>query len=479
MNQINDHCADSEKIGKECKTRWETVCRIGGTYGLKAFALLVCLIVFISGFFTTIRYTTQESVHSSLYSSSEEELAEMLFGAPMEQNVFNVIPALFVGYDDIENEQEAEKLQEQLMQKVQSVVAKYKNKLLELTSLVQSGSNPRARKQLIQLMNKMVREIASDTDNINIIKLDKLSTELEYDDERFTTLKAAQDLDIRMGVMLGYSVGYVYLQIVSLVYIILFTISLLSKNKGAKFGKFFILYLSGWIFLTAIGQLSACSVNCAGMFCFNFALIAAAICLSAKAVFVNRYTGRDILTQSLKGISMVFAFIAFCMLLGNFVSFASGVGKIGSAFGLHAYDRYQFIDAAETMEMTLLYFTIPAVLYLGMLALTATVLFIAVHSFDRKGQAFPSLIPVSAVSCAFGLISYFVLGILGMAGVMDVVAETVILVNIVFSAATLIFAVLNRVLGKVDFKEQNSLQSETEMNDTGTEEAVSVETIVE
>ena len=62
-------------------------------------------------------------------------------------------------------------------------------------------------------------------------------------------VKAAQDLDIRMGVMLGYSVGYVYLQIVSLVYIILFTISLLSKNKGAKFGKFFILYWSSVFFI--------------------------------------------------------------------------------------------------------------------------------------------------------------------------------------------------------------------------------------
>lgn len=278
--------AEDEDSDLPVGTRWGRVCEIGRTYILKSLVLLVSVIVFISGFFTTVKYVPQETLHNDLFSYSIgssvdlEDVASMLLQKGFDQNVFNVFPALAVGYDKEENTEQMQELVEQMESKMKNIVLKYQKRITELTVLVQQGDR-KAAAQLTSLMYKIVDEVMAGMENVNLIKLEKLEAEIVYSSStnsegvgNLDALKNAQDLDIRMAVMVGYPVGYLFLQIVSLVFIILTTISLCRK-KSAHFGKFFVLYLSGCLFLLAIGQLTACFLNPVGMFCFIFAIVCA------------------------------------------------------------------------------------------------------------------------------------------------------------------------------------------------------------
>lgn len=120
-----------------------------------------------------------------------------------------------------------QKLVEQVESKAKNIILKYQKRLTELTALVQQGDKT-AAKQMIDLMYKIVDEVMAGMENVNLIKLEKLEAEIAYSSTTGTegvgnldALKNAQDLDIRMAVMVGYPVGYLFLQIVSLVFIIL------------------------------------------------------------------------------------------------------------------------------------------------------------------------------------------------------------------------------------------------------------------
>lgn len=88
--------AEDEVSDLPVGTRWGRVCEIGRTYILKSLVLLVSVIVFISGFFTTVKYVPQETLHNDIFSYSVgssvdmEDIASMFSQKGFDQNVFNV-----------------------------------------------------------------------------------------------------------------------------------------------------------------------------------------------------------------------------------------------------------------------------------------------------------------------------------------------------------------------------------------------------
>ena len=459
--------AEDEVSDLPVGTRWGRVCEIGRTYILKSLVLLVSVIVFISGFFTTVKYVPQETLHNDFYSylingsADMEDVASMFSQKGFDQNVFNVFSAFAVGYDLEENTEQMQKLVEQVESKAKNIILKYQKRLTELTALVQQGDKT-AAKQMIDLMYKIVDEVMAGMENVNLIKLEKLEAEIAYSSTTGTegvgnldALKNAQDLDIRMAVMVGYPVGYLFLQIVSLVFIILTMISLCRK-KSARFGKFFVLYLSGCLFLLAIGQLTACFLNPVGMFCFIFALVCGALYAVGNSLFSHRIGLNDVVAFSLKGFAFVFSFVAVVLLLGNFASFNATLDKIGAVFGLSG----DYGSSDEVMAFTLTNFLPSAILYLTMLALSAVVFFRAAFTFSDVQKSAATLVPLAAVTTGFGLVSYIVLGSLGMAGVLDLVMDPVVLGSVIFSGAALLFFILSGALANAYVKEKTELPAE-------------------
>lgn len=177
--------AEDEVSDLPVGTRWGRVCEIGRTYILKSLVLLVSVIVFISGFFTTVKYVPQETLHNDFYSylingsADMEDVASMFSQKGFDQNVFNVFSAFAVGYDLEENTEQMQKLVEQVESKAKNIILKYQKRLTELTALVQQGDKT-AAKQMIDLMYKIVDEVMAGMENVNLIKLEKLEAEIAY-----------------------------------------------------------------------------------------------------------------------------------------------------------------------------------------------------------------------------------------------------------------------------------------------------------
>ena len=68
--------------------------------------------------------------------------------------------------------------------------------------------------------------------------------------------------------------------------------------------------------------------------------------------------------------------------------------------------------------------------------------------------------PLAAVTTGFGLVSYIVLGSLGMAGVLDLVMDPVVLGSVIFSGAALLFFILSGALANAYVKEKTELPVE-------------------
>ena len=447
-------------------TCWGRFCAFGRTYLLKFLMLLVCFIVFISGFFTAIRYTPQEDMQSSLlfYSGDIDDIDDIVIGPDVEQNVFNVIPALFVGTDPAENQEELEEITEKITVKIENIVKKYEDEITELTLLASQG-NARAQSKLVKLIKQIVNEVADGLENVNLIKADALESEIAFSyysevgdsnlsENGYRALKAAQDLDIRTAVMVGYPIGYIYLQVISLIFLIITMVSIFNKKAERGLGKFFIFYLTGFIFMFAIGQLTACSLNGVGMFCFIFALVIGVLYLAGKLMFGNILKVKDIATLACKGIALVFTFVAVALLLNNYIIFNSVISKIGSVFGLHCYDSYSFTSQEQITSYTLVNFLPAAILYLATISLALAAFFHTTKYFLNFRKKEKGLLPLVCVSAGFGLLSYLVLVLLGLTGVTDSLMHGDAFVSAVFSIATIFFILLGKLFNKYLAKEK-------------------------
>ena len=148
------------------------------------------------------------------------------------------------------------------------MVKKYESEITRLSAQVEAG-NSRAAEQLVDLIERIVRDAARSVGGINLIKLDRLEAEqafLNTSQTEGTTLfenaaKQANDSIARTAIMAGYPVGVIYLQVVSLVALITTAIGMFASSKKFSGSKFFTLYLAGFVFLFLIAQFTATSVG--------------------------------------------------------------------------------------------------------------------------------------------------------------------------------------------------------------------------
>ena len=335
---------------------------IFGRVVCSAVALAAAFILFVSGFFIAIDFYEVSQVQQKIEISTDGEITinTLMMDMPIEQNVFNVFDALFFEIDEEKNKEELAEIQEQIANKTQTIMAKYQKRIAKLNAEADAGSS-RAAEQLIDLYYDIVEEICSSLKNINIIKGDRLDAEIAFaeasngngstsSEQLDQAYSLANDLIFRTALMALYVVFFLYLQVVSLLYICLSAIDFFRKNKKRGSGKFFLLYLFGCFGLFGAGQLTATSLNGVGIFCFVFAAVLGAVYLACRVFATYKFNNVSVLALSCRGVALAMAFTALCVLTGNIFDFGVLINKIGAVFGLYAgeTDPNYFVDDLYT-----------------------------------------------------------------------------------------------------------------------------------
>ena len=324
---------------------------------IRGITLLTCLIVFICGFFINIGFMPMEQVQSKVtldISTGTADLQGMMSTVSFDQNIFNVFGALTVPLGG--NAEEEQAIVDALTARVTDVVKKYESEITRLSAQVEAG-NSRAAEQLVDLIERIVRDAARSVGGINLIKLDRLEAEqafLNTSQTEGTTLfenaaKQANDSIARTAIMAGYPVGVIYLQVVSLVALITTAIGMFASSKKFSGSKFFTLYLAGFVFLFLIAQFTATSVGGTGIFCFVFASVMLLLYMAGKIFTMRGMTAEKIISVSAGGLATVLSFSALCILFGASFEFGGLVDKVGSVFGLHAFDGTSLVEGEGSL----------------------------------------------------------------------------------------------------------------------------------
>lgn len=394
-------------------------------YILRGITLLACLIVFISGFFINIAFMPMEQVQSKVtidVSGGSAELEGMLSTTSFDQNVFNVFGALTVPLGGSENEYQ--KIVDSLSSRVTDIVAGYESEITRLAAQIEAGSE-RAAEQLVDLFGRIVRDIASSVKDINLIKLDRLEAELATnvdtsDGSTYVSenlLKRADDGIVRSAVMVGYPAGVVYLQVVSLVFLITTAVGMFTGKKFSG-GKFFTMYLCGFVFLFLIAQLSATSIGGAGIFCFAFAAVMLLLYLAGKVFSMRGMTAEKIVSVSASGLAAVFSFAALCTLFGAAFEFGGLVDKIGAVFGLYTFSSAELVFG-EGPIITASNLAVFGGVYLVLLALTSLVFFLSVSNLTEGRHGRVKEIVLTSVALAVAFTSYVAFFVFAEQSVLD------------------------------------------------------------
>ena len=380
---------------------------------IRGITLLTCLIVFICGFFINIGFMPMEQVQSKVtldISSGTADLQGMMSTVSFDQNIFNVFGALTVPLGG--NAEEEQTIVDALTARVTDVVKKYESEITRLSAQVEAG-NSRAAEQLVDLIERIVRDAARSVGGINLIKLDRLEAEqafLNTSQTEGTTLfenaaKQANDSIARTAIMAGYPVGVIYLQVVSLVALITTTIGMFASSKKFSGSKFFTLYLAGFVFLFLIAQFTATSVGGTGIFCFVFASVMLLLYMAGKIFTMRGMTAEKIISVSAGGLATVLSFSALCILFGASFEFGGLVDKVGSVFGLHAFDGTSLVEGEGSL-ITVTNFVTYGLIYLSSLVFSSLVFFMSLSRLKKGERGKVSDIVITAIAAAELIISY-------------------------------------------------------------------------
>ena len=380
---------------------------------IRGITLLTCLIVFICGFFINIGFMPMEQVQSKVtldISSGTADLQGMMSTVSFDQNIFNVFGALTVPLGG--NAEEEQAIVDALTARVTDVVKKYESEITRLSAQVEAG-NSRAAEQLVDLIERIVRDAARSVGGINLIKLDRLEAEqafLNSSQTEGTTLfenaaKQANDSIARTAIMAGYPVGVIYLQVVSLVALITTTIGMFASSKKFSGSKFFTLYLAGFVFLFLIAQFTATSVGGTGIFCFVFASVMLLLYMAGKIFTMRGMTAEKIISVSAGGLATVLSFSALCILFGASFEFGGLVDKVGSVFGLHAFDGTSLVEGEGSL-ITVTNFVTYGLIYLSSLVFSSLVFFMSLSRLKKGERGKVSDIVITAIAAAELIISY-------------------------------------------------------------------------
>ena len=380
---------------------------------IRGITLLTCLIVFICGFFINIGFMPMEQVQSKVtldISSGTADLQGMMSTVSFDQNIFNVFGALTVPLGG--NAEEEQTIVDALTARVTDVVKKYESEITRLSAQVEAG-NSRAAEQLVDLIERIVRDAARSVGGINLIKLDRLEAEQAFSNSsqtEGTTLfenaaKQANDSIARTAIMAGYPVGVIYLQVVSLVALITTTIGMFASSKKFSGSKFFTLYLAGFVFLFLIAQFTATSVGGTGIFCFVFASVMLLLYMAGKIFTMRGMTAEKIISVSAGGLATVLSFSALCILFGASFEFGGLVDKVGSVFGLHAFDGTSLVEGEGSL-ITVTNFVTYGLIYLSSLVFSSLVFFMSLSRLKKGERGKVSDIVITAIAAAELIISY-------------------------------------------------------------------------
>lgn len=366
-------CEESENSVQPAGSgRADALRRIFARIVMPAVAVLSCFVLFVSGFFIRFDYYTAEQVQARIdFTSGNADVAAVLDSMPVEQNVFNVLEALFTGTDLAGNLERQEELQEQLSAKMQNVMQKYSVRIAELTFAAEAG-DPDAFSELISIYYDVAEDYAQALADVNVIQLDVLDVEIAYaqmvedrsTDDLARMDKWLTDTYFRTGLLAVYSAGYIFLLSVSLVYFCISAAGLLKRKTGCLIGKYFPMYLIGCFVMMAAGQLTATSLNGTGMFCFIFAAAAALMYYGSRIFCTKKFDMRGIADTAVKAVCTVLSFAALCVLAACDFEFGVAVDKIGAVFGLHIFDT-SYTFGKDAVSTTMSNFFAAAVPYLA------------------------------------------------------------------------------------------------------------------
>ena len=381
---------------------------------IRGITLLTCLIVFICGFFINIGFMPMEQVQSKVtldISSGTADLQGMMSTVSFDQNIFNVFGALTVPLGG--NAEEEQAIVDALTARVTDVVKKYESEITRLYLQIEAG-NSRAAERLVDLIECVVRDAAGSVRDINLIKLDRLEAEQVFSNsgqsetaessENF--MKQANDSIARTAIMAGYPVGVIYLQVVSLVALITTAIGMFASSKKFSGSKFFTLYLAGFVFLFLIAQFTATSVGGTGIFCFVFASVMLLLYMAGKIFTMRGMTAEKIISVSAGGLATVLSFSALCILFGASFEFGGLVDKVGSVFGLHAFDGTSLVEGEGSL-ITVTNFVTYGLIYLSSLVFSSLVFFMSLSRLKKGERGKVSDIFIKAIAAA-ELINYYI-----------------------------------------------------------------------
>lgn len=380
-------------------------------YILLSIALLACLVVFISGFFIKISFIPLEGMHTKPEITGYYEIDEAVLTLHYEQNVINVFAALTVEVGG--DKERLEELMNELTERAAEIIMPYQTEISDLDLQVYNG-NFNAREDLVALFNRIAKEIAQSCADINLIEFDRQYAECLYytatgDQEK--NIKLADDSLIRSAIMVGYPVGVLYLQIVSLVFLIVATIELIMGKKK-KFGvKFFCLYLIGMVFLFAIAQLSATAIGGTGMFCFIFVSVMLLLYLIGRMLTMQNFSGKQIISVAADSSAAILSFIALCVLFAGTFKFGAVINKIGAVFGLHSFDRVS-MEYGEGISITTKNLVTCGSFYLVTLVMLSVAFFLSVSCINKGGKGKLAYIIMTAIAAIIAISSYISLHIL-------------------------------------------------------------------
>ena len=186
---------------------------------LRSIVCALCFIVFVSGFFMQMQYTSLDDINSDIELNivGIQGLNDLLEGdvLKVEQNYFNAIFAATVGTDPEKNLEGCQEFEEKITSINTKIFEDYRDELMELRAAIEAGEAG-AENKLIDFLKKVLDEYCVRLSEINVIKYDRMIAEYSYsiaEGPDYQIEKVANDMLIRNILLIGETAAYLYLQV--------------------------------------------------------------------------------------------------------------------------------------------------------------------------------------------------------------------------------------------------------------------------
>ncbi len=438
-------------------------------YLLHLFAILAAMSVFIVGIFMCFKFKPMEEVQAkvtsdTIVSGNVEDILMVAFSSmSYEQTMFNPIGALFVGFDEEKNQEEFDKLSEQVVTIVAKTTLECKDELLRLSALMEATEGtPEEIAAAVEESNRIVQSIldraAASMSNINLIKLDRLEAEIAYsgsDSADEATLKIANDSAIRTVLLCAGTAAYVYLQLIALIIVFRSAVRFLQNKEAGM--KLYVAYFIGFAFLLFVCEICAVTLNGAGIACFVLMSVFGG--LSWLYRLFN--SEASLVMAAAKTVVSALAFSAFCVFFRAMYDFGVSVDRVGAAFGLHGYDGTLNAEnpGAGLLVTNLLSLALP---HLACMGLVLSSLLIALRS-GLKGKTSGWILPLVSSVCV--LLTYILLSVFAGNGLELVRVSTAMLAMLALCLLALAFALLEEyIFYTTRFASEQKVPQEQEKN---------------